>query len=195
GALDQEKKKAADETTKYKNELDEAAGVAFAALHDWGGKQAKATDTWWATVDTNLQKWEKSAKDHTEQWQETRGEGARLAPAEDRAVVGHIIELKEKGEKEAAASYLAGLDAESKIVVTTLIASAGPGGADLAGALTAGIRERVRAAKQPDLEDKLQKELLALPDTPETADRLKPLVAIVQPGWDVLKAVDEIHSS
>ena len=37
--------------------------------------------------------------------------------------------------------------------------------------------------------------LLALPDTPETADRMKTLLPIVQPGWNVLTAVDEIHTS
>src|SRR5262249_219293 len=113
-------------------------------------------------------------------------QAVRLALVQDVAAIQKLSQLEKDQGKQAAADYVSRLDAEARTVIL--------GGApDLVGALAAGIRERVRAANQQDIEDKLEKAVLALPDDKATLD--SPILALLnaaQPGSSVLDKAGEI---
>jgi hypothetical protein len=186
---------ATTETTRLKRELDEAGGLAFRALGEWGERQSIASEDWWTTLHADLQQWSESASARADQWQTERGEAARLGLAQDLAAVQRLVELQRAGDRNAAREYMAGLDDEAKVVVGALLASSQGGPADLAGSLAAGIRERVRAGSQAGVESKLQDAVLALPTDAATMRHLQNLLAVAQPGWSSQDKAHQIHES
>jgi hypothetical protein len=182
----------------YKIELDTAAGVAFTALRDWGRRQSTVSEDWWTRVDADLGTWAREATAHTIHWQLEQGEEARVALAQDLAAVKRIVELQHAQDTAGVHAYIASLDAETQVVVRALSASSQQGATDLAGALSAGLRARIRSAQRQRIEDELQNRILLRADPGATADeieRLQTIVRATNPTPAIRERVASIHSS
>ena len=182
-------------TEGFKRELDEAAGAAFAALRAWGGRQSTSTEAWWTARDAELERWAAGGTARALQWQRQRAEAARLALTQDVAAIQRVMDLQLAGDRTAAREYVSGLDIEGRAAVQAFTEGLAAGAPDVAGALTAAVRERIRAAQQPSLERSLEEKLLALPDDVRTSERLRTLLPAVQPGFNPETAVDHIREA
>jgi hypothetical protein len=177
----------------FKTELEAAGRDAFAALRDWGARQSSATETWWTDLDQQLNSWATDATAQTTAWQGAQAQASRVALAQDLAAVQRIVALQEAGQRDAAREYRASLDRESQAVVNNILGAGGV--VDLVAGLTAGLRERVRAAQQPLLEPLLENKVMALPDKQESMVVITMLLRASQPEVDINKAATDIHDS
>ncbi|MBO1076167.1 hypothetical protein [Roseomonas marmotae] len=177
----------------FKTELEAAGRDAFAALRDWGSRQSGATETWWTELDQQLNTWATDATAQTTAWQGAQAQASRVALAQDLAAVQRIVALQEAGQRDAAREYRASLGRESQAVVNGILGAGGV--VDLVAGLTAGLRERVRAAQQPVLEPLLEDKVMALPDKAESMAVITMLLQASQPEFDLNKAATDIHDS
>ena len=126
------------------------------------------------------------------------GEASRLALAQDLESFQRIVAIQQAGDREAANQYMARLDGEARSVVVTLLDSLNKGAPDLAGALTAGIRERVRAAEREAVELELDQEVDAL--QPKGIDdpaylALEAIAEAIQPDFNLTERAGKIHTA
>jgi hypothetical protein len=186
------------ETERLKGIVQSAAETALAALREWGAKHAKGTDAWWSTMDADLQRWATLATAQAELWRNQQGEASRLALAQDLESFQRIVALQQAGDREAVNQYMARLDGEAKSVVVTLLDSLNKGAPDLAGALTAGIRERVQAAEREAVELELDQQVDAL--QPKSIDdpaylALESIAEAIQPDFNLTERAGKIHTA
>ena len=189
--------KAHEQTQRFKADLQDAASLALDALRAWGAEHVRAKDTWWSELDAKLNGWLTDTFARAQLWQQEQDQLSRLTLAQDLEAVQRLVAIQEAGAQDSAKEYLARLDGATRTVVATLAGSlSGGGGPDVAGALTAGIRERVRARDQRRLEEALQKIVLALdPFKPEDFKSLEALLKVVQPDVSLKGKAAQIHEA
>ncbi len=184
---------AQDQTRRLKEDLQTAVTTALKALHDWGTAHTRGTDDWWAGVDADLARWSADAAARAADWESEEGQNSRLALAQDLESVKRLVAIQVAGSQDAVTAYLGRLDGEARTVVGAL--TGGPDG-DLVAALAAGVRERVRAREQGELETRLNEAVLAL-DPHDAANRcgLERLLRVVQPDCDLGRRAAKIHTA
>jgi hypothetical protein len=186
-------KAVADQTATFKSELQAAATDALVAVRAWGAEHARATDTWWIELDAQLGRWTTDAAARATLWEHQQQQAARLALAQDLEAIEHLAALSDAKDKAAVDAYLDRLDAESRTVVMALL---GGGALDWVDALTAGVRERVRARNQAGWEVELDRMVLGLDlDKKENRAGYDLLLTAVQPGWKVDETAAKIHTA
>ena len=180
------------DTDDLRIKVREEASKAIAALRLWGAEHTKAKDTWWADLDAELGRWFGTALSSGAFWANQQGQASRIALAQDFEAIQRIGAIQAAGADKQANAYIASLDKEALAVVRAL--SGGGKAPDLVAAMSAGLRERVRARHQAEWEEAIEKELLALPVKDHVED-IRALVRVVQPNWDASAAARTIHGA
>ncbi len=182
-------------TTGFENELDADGAAAFAALRDWAARQTSAHEAWSVELQAQLDRWATDAGERAKQWQLQHGEEARVALLQDVAAINRLIALQGAENDAARRDFIASLSGESRAVITALADSAQAGSPDQVAALTAGLREQVRDAEHAIVESELQEELLGLTITDGNVEALRTIVHATQPGPELSKRIEAIHTS
>jgi hypothetical protein len=188
---------ALDGTDALKAKLRAAAAEAMQALRQWGAAHTRAGDAWWAERDADLARWATDAAAQAEFWASEQEQASRLALVADLDALQRLAEAQDEGGQQAVEEFVAGLDGEARAVVLELTGGgAGEAGPDYVGAVLAGLRERVRAARHAELETQLDAELLGLdPAQPEVFRHLRTLLGTVQPDADLEGRADRIENA
>lgn len=180
------------ETDGFRVAVRDEAAKAIAALRLWGAEHTKAKDTWWADLDAELGRWFGTALSSGVFWANQQGQASRIALAQDLEAIQRIAAIQAAGADKQVNGYIASLDKEALAVVKAL--SGGGNAGDLVAALSAGLRERVRAKHQAEWEPAIEAELMALPVGEHLKD-LESLLRVVQPNFSADKVADRIHDA
>ncbi len=182
------------ETETFKAELRTAVGQALAALRQWGAEHTKAKDTWWADLDAQLGRWYGEALSSGSVWENQQGQASRIALAQDLESIKRISAIQGAGAQDVAKEYVQRLDGEARAVVIAL--SGGGNASDLTAALSAGLRERIRARHQAEWEAAMERAVMTLDIGPQANfDALELLLHEVQPGWNIDEVTEKIHKA
>lgn len=177
-------------TDALKTALKASAADAMQALRAWGAAHTRAGDTWWQERDAELTRWATDAGAQAEFWAREQEQASRLALLADLSAVVQYGELLQEKNTKQAEAFVAGLDDEARAVVGAIQPDAS-GGVDFAGALVAGLRERVHAERQTEIESRLAAEVLAL-DTSDEAI-YKQLTAVLAETEPTTRLDDRAH--
>jgi hypothetical protein len=180
------------QTETFKTDLRVATSIAVDALRVWGDAHVKAADTWWADLDATLGRWSSEAIDAGAQWENQQGQASRIALAQDLESIKRISALRLARANDEAASYISRLDGEAHAVVVAL--SGGGNAPDFTAALSAGIRERLRARYQAGWETVLEQAVMTMP-IEENFTALDALLTVVQPNWKLEDVTAKIHKA
>lgn len=180
------------ETEGFQVAVRDEAAKAIAALRLWGAEHTKAKDTWWADLDAELGRWSGTALSSGVFWANQQGQASRIALAQDLEAIQRIGAIQAAGADKQANGYIASLDKEALAVVKAL--SAGGKAPDLVAALSAGLRERVRARHQAEWEQAIEQELMALP-IKDHVEEIRALVKVIQPNWDASATAKTIRGA
>ncbi|HEX8492153.1 MAG TPA: DUF4157 domain-containing protein [Pyrinomonadaceae bacterium] len=186
------KKEAADKTTENMLNLNTAGMETHKLIRQWANEKLGVRQNWWEELMTQVTDWAAQVKATTAVWEKQQNQDNRDEIARDLLQVDSLVKFVGENVDLETIDKRRDLTAEQKAIVKTYL-TPGPEARNPISAVAAGLRVRIAQQKRKDLVDRMEKELLAKPDSEWR--NLDKICQAERPGFQAFSIISQLWNA